>query len=156
MTASEDNYDFLYVFLRYHRYPNGFTKCDKRALHCRAMNYKVESGHLFYYHKSGQISLYYCENSSHITYIQHAFRNHLLSCIDKKILPKFPSHSRTRKSQLNCQITYNIYCVCRLPDSGRMICCSLCNKWYHNACVTTPKKAWKKRNSEWFCDSSVL
>ena len=33
---------------------NGFTKCDKRALHRKAMNYKVESGHLFYYHKSGQ------------------------------------------------------------------------------------------------------
>ena len=54
MAANEDNYDFLYDFLRYHRYPNGFTKCDKRALRRKATNYKVESGQLFYYHKSEQ------------------------------------------------------------------------------------------------------
>ena len=59
------------------------------------------------------------------------------------------------KAQMNCQITYNIFCVsvCWLPESGRMISCSLCNKWYCNVCVNTLKEAWKKINSEWFCDS---
>ena len=100
-------------------------------------------------------SFCYGENPSHITYIQHTFHNHLLSCIEARNLTKFPTCSRTRKAQMNSQITFNIYCVCRLPESGRMICCSLCNKWYHDVCVNAPKEAWKKRNSEWFCDSCL-
>ena len=36
------------------------------------------------------------KDPSQITYIQHEFRNHLLSCIEAKNLTKFPSHSRTR------------------------------------------------------------
>ena len=54
MATDEDSYDLLYDILRYHRYPNVFTKCDKRALRRKATNYKVKSGHLLYYHKTGQ------------------------------------------------------------------------------------------------------
>ena len=43
-------------------------------------------------------SLCFCENPSQITYIQHVFHNHLVSCIEAKNLTKFPSHSRTKKS----------------------------------------------------------
>ena len=60
------------------------------------------------------------------------------------LLISFPWQNK--KAQMNCQITYNIYCVCRLPESSRIICCNLCNKWYQDVCVNTPKEAWEKRN----------
>ena len=38
------------------------------------------------------------KNPSQITYIQHLFHNHLVSCIEGKYLTKFPSRGRTKKS----------------------------------------------------------
>lgn len=28
-----------------------------------------------------------------------------------------------------------VYCICRKPEGGFMICCEVCNEWYHGRCV---------------------
>ena len=37
------------------------------------------------------------------------------------------------------------YCICRGPDDGRfMICCDVCNEWYHGQCVGMENNACKE------------
>ena len=50
----DDEYDALYKFLYEHVYPANFSKAEKRAFRRKASGYKVERGHLFYYHKSSK------------------------------------------------------------------------------------------------------
>ena len=94
------------------------------------------------------------ENPSQITYIQYPFCNHLVSCIEGKHLTNFPSRGKTKKAQ--DELSNNLQHLLCLPESGRMICCNLCNKWYQDVCVNSPKEAWEKRNLEWFCNSCSL
>ncbi|RPA85914.1 hypothetical protein BJ508DRAFT_204587, partial [Ascobolus immersus RN42] len=37
-------------------------------------------------------------------------------------------------------ISQTLYCICRLPDTGRwMIACDGCDDWFHGACVNIPE-----------------
>jgi hypothetical protein len=43
-----------------------------------------------------------------------------------------------------------VYCYCRLPDNGRrMVCCDLCEEWYHVDCARTHELG---PENCWFCD----
>lgn len=34
-----------------------------------------------------------------------------------------------------------VYCICRRPDNGDfMICCDVCNEWFHGTCVGVAKR----------------
>ncbi|KAK9446984.1 PLU-1-like protein-domain-containing protein [Limtongia smithiae] len=37
-----------------------------------------------------------------------------------------------------------IFCICRLPESGLMIECETCHEWYHNRCLKIPRGALKQ------------
>jgi len=28
-----------------------------------------------------------------------------------------------------------VYCICRKPEEGFMICCEVCNEWFHGHCI---------------------
>ena len=28
-----------------------------------------------------------------------------------------------------------VYCICRKPEGGFMICCEVCGEWYHGRCI---------------------
>ena len=32
-------------------------------------------------------------------------------------------------------VSFALYCVCKLPETGDMVCCDQCNDWYHYHCV---------------------
>jgi hypothetical protein len=31
----------------------------------------------------------------------------------------------------------DVYCICRGPEVGFMVCCDLCGEWFHGACVAS-------------------
>ena len=81
-------------------------------------------------------------------------REHLLSCLDKKIMTRFPSHGKRRGQGLRIlkRIKEQIYCTCRMPNdkTSEMIRCCNCHKWYHLHCVDVPKEQ-SLENLQWTC-----
>ena len=52
MAAGEGEYEEIYQFLQYRKYPADFEKTQKRNLRRKANNnYKVDRGLLYYHHK---------------------------------------------------------------------------------------------------------
>ena len=79
------------------------------------------------------------EDPTVVSYIQHRFRKHLLHCFEEKIMTPFPKRTRQKKKlPLRSSRTFSIYCICRLPESGRMIMCDSCHEWFHSVCSTSP------------------
>ncbi|KAI8149987.1 PLU-1-like protein-domain-containing protein [Fennellomyces sp. T-0311] len=50
----------------------------------------------------------------------------------------------------------DVYCVCRMPESGLMIECDLCHEWYHGPCVKVSRREAKAQTSYMcpICDGS--
>lgn len=95
-------------------------------------------------------SLAYEEDPTIIKYEQEEMRDHLLECFDKKELLPFPSKKRRKvlKSELKSE-TFKIFCSCRLPEKGQMICCDSCNEWFHQSCIETSID--NLDDDDWFC-----
>ncbi len=94
------------------------------------------------------------ENPSEINYIQNLFCGHLVQCLQDKIMKPFPRRARKRidKGVYNT-FKYAIYCSCRQPkDTGRMIECEVCQKWFHEDSVVVPLDVWKSDNLSWKCN----
>ena len=82
---------------------------------------------------------------------QKLMRPHLTKALQNKCLEEFPSKRRKVKSSLIRKSLIKIYCVCRLPNDGRlMIECSKCSKWFHADCLKVSKKTTKS-SEPWFC-----
>ena len=91
------------------------------------------------------------ENPSRISYIQHELRDHLFDCLESGVISTFPQRRRKKTCMLN-RMCFDVFCFCRLPASGRMICCNSCGEWYHEDCVTVPQAIWENRSSKWLCN----
>ena len=92
------------------------------------------------------------ENPAEVHYIQHSLRDHLLSCLQSRVMTNFPTRNRRRRARIRGKESYEVYCICKLPECGQMICCNSCMEWFHDDCVKVPKATWKK-DSHWFCQS---
>ena len=97
------------------------------------------------------------EDPTTISYVQHALREHLLHCLQAQEIQSFPRRSRLRKKAkpLSCT-TVKVYCVCRLPESGTMVMCDVCQEWYHTDCVPDVSDSiLSNRNTQWFCNNCL-
>ncbi len=52
-------------------------------------------------------------------------------------------------------VTFNIYCICRGPETLPMVMCDQCTDWFHPGClpVNIPAKAFKNKCHPWKCPS---
>ena len=78
------------------------------------------------------------ENPSEILYNCEEFRDHFLSCLQRRKIWSFPCKAgkAVRESDMSSSVKFRVYCLCHLPDTGdKMICCSNCTEWYHFTCV---------------------
>ena len=92
------------------------------------------------------------ENPIQATYIQHQLRDHLWKCLMDRKLSTFPKTRRGRRpARPRGEEKFCIYCVCRLPEGGRMIQCTSCQEWFHDQCVSIPQSFWRRPKSAWFC-----
>ena len=70
---------------------------------------------------------------SYLATTESAMRDHFLLSLENRKIEPFP---RARKPATICiRISIALYCVCKLPEAGNMVCCDLCNDWYHYHCA---------------------
>ena len=96
-------------------------------------------------------SLAHGKDPTVVVYDQNDMRCHLVSCFEKHSLTIFNTIKKRRpeKKQLKSN-TFDIYCYCRLPDTGeRMVCCDLCSKWYHIKCISEDVPV--NDDNDWHC-----
>ena len=93
------------------------------------------------------------DEPTELNYTQHKLHDHLVSCLENISITRFPT-TRRRKHKHKNTISFKIpvYCICRQPDSGKMVECGQCKEWYHDDCIAVPKDVWKKRLYSWICD----
>ena len=61
------------------------------------------------------------KDPTEINFIQHQLRTHLMSCLVENNLTDFPQTERKRtKAKRERTEHFNIYCVCRQPEGGKM------------------------------------
>ena len=86
---------------------------------------------------------------------QHRMRQHLFQCLQEGKLSMFPI-AKERRTGLHRRIKevskVPVFCVCRMPDTGsKMVACSGCKAWFHEACLSIPSPALQSKNMPWFC-----
>ncbi|KAH3811580.1 hypothetical protein DPMN_139990 [Dreissena polymorpha] len=63
----------------------------------------------------------------------------MMPCRDQSLpewIAKIKSGEKSVTPELEGEVYYKEYCVCRKPYSGRfMIQCDFCEEWYHGSCV---------------------
>ena len=82
-------------------------------------------------------------------------RRHLLGCLKDKQMRHFPGQTRRLKSHIRKSEKVEVFCSCRLPEEGTMICCDCCDEWFHEGCVTVPASI-KNKDCSWNCDQCEL
>ena len=90
-----------------------------------------------------------------LVYNQQELRIHLYQCFENEIIEKFPIFKGKRiKKRISEELTYLIYCKCRLPDDGtKMVQCDKCLEWYHVKCILDLNPQLTNSDDQWFCDS---
>ena len=78
-------------------------------------------------------------------------RPHLRTSFETGTISAFPIAKRRRPANRVTKVEIClVYCYCRLPDNGRrMVCCDLCEEWYHVDCARTHELG---PENCWFCD----
>ena len=80
-------------------------------------------------------------------------RSHPTKCFENEQMQPFPQEvdgSFNIESYDEVMTTISVVCHCRLPESyDNMICCDLCNEWYHYQCDDV--SSTHVQESEWFC-----
>ena len=85
---------------------------------------------------------------------QQAMRPHLIKCFEQGAMEIFPILRLRRPNQIKCCETFDVFCVCRMPQSStatKWVQCSICNNWFHPTCVQIPRQAIEKREVAWHC-----
>lgn len=84
-------------------------------------------------------------------------RSHLELCFNQRTISRFRHQFRDRHHRILDEIS--VYCICRYPDVttrfGDMICCDLCDEWYHESCLGIPDIELLKE-SEWLCPRCLV
>ena len=84
-----------------------------------------------------------------MVYDQEAMRPHLNTSFETNKIVPFPVLKHLRPANKVAKIEECIlHCCCRMPDDGyEMVCCDLCDAWYHKACVEDPYC----KDGSWLC-----
>ena len=91
-------------------------------------------------------------NPTKFTFDQGQMRKHLADCIKTGRLTVFPIRGQRRKISHPHTDTFQLYCICRLPDDGsRMIECHKCQHWFHTKCVRVTRAALMQPSAPWLC-----
>ena len=79
----------------------------------------------------------------------------LLGRIPLSSPPQTQPTVQKNRVQLQGQVKYKVYCLCRQPESGKMIQCDVCGELFNSECVFVPKAIWKRGNGLWQCHKCV-
>ena len=134
-----------------------FSKCHEIQLVFPTVQQQHNSSDCGLFALAFAVSLCAGNDPSNTTYIQSNLRSHLLSCLDLNDISLFPTRKQKRSAR-KAPITpsFNIYCICRLPEEGKMIECEKCLEWFHKDCVHTIPSNWRKsKKRSWFCDKCI-
>lgn len=84
--------------------------------------------------------------------VQSDLRQHLLSCFNQKQMALFPNiPEKNKKSRTAHSFTFDIFCICRGPETIPMAMCDQCSEWFHPTCVSIPVEVFKFKNVSWKC-----
>ena len=87
-------------------------------------------------------------------YVQSKMRAHLHSCFSNQLFKPFPSSACNVEKRTLGKVTFEVYCVCRMPEGEQwMVCCDECDVWYHEGCVPVPSEVRNDEFNEvpWLC-----
>ncbi len=86
-------------------------------------------------------------------YNQTEMRDHLQSCFERRQASlAFPSEHRECSRRTVRQVFLELHCLCRLPEMEKvMVCCDVCDVWYHEGCVPVPDTVFLDDSAEWVC-----
>ena len=78
-----------------------------------------------------------------LSFDQSQMRHHLQLCLEQGAISSFPEAAkpnRVYRTRMKTSRNVYVYCKCRLPWDrlGKMVQCSKCSKWYHQACLCIP------------------
>ena len=88
-----------------------------------------------------------------LCYDTTVMRQHLFDCFEHQKMQPFPSKPRRCFKKTLRQITFRVFCHCRLPEQKPMIACDQCQQWFHKACEAIPEAAWSSSHCNWSCSS---
>ena len=61
---------------------------------------------------------------------------HLLNIFATKKISAFPMKKRRKpQSNISKERVCDVFCYCRLPEKGEMVCCDHCQEWFHITCI---------------------
>ena len=93
--------------------------------------------------------LAYGNDPVRVSYVQSAMRDHLLLCLEQGKMELFPCSRKPATTCIRKIVSFALYCVCKLPETGDMVCCDQCNDWYHYHCVGIKEEG--DLPEQWFC-----
>lgn len=96
-------------------------------------------------------SLAHGEEPTLVKYKQEDMRDHFITCLEKKELCVFPSNKRKILRNEEKSETFQLYCTCRLPHVGDMICFDMCDEWHHLSCIDPVKNP----KDNWYCTKCI-
>ena len=92
------------------------------------------------------------EDPTTVIFRQAELRLHLIKLLESGIVTTFPILKKRRQSGVHHSEKFNIYCQCRLPDTGKlMVCCDICSLWYHEPCIKDELSISKLQEETWAC-----
>lgn len=75
-------------------------------------------------------------------YTQDRMREHLRSDFDNLRVSCFPASLSQQKQRCFVSVSYEIFCICRKPESYPMAGCDTCGQWYHSICLDIPPQLY--------------
>lgn len=79
-------------------------------------------------------ALCYGDDPTTVSFHHSLLRSHLIRCFEAKIMSPFPMRTRRPKHPIIRTIPIPIHCYCRQVQTGIMIRCDYCRKWFHQHC----------------------
>ena len=81
-------------------------------------------------------------------------RNHLHHCLKNGVFVEFPVLRISRKiSKVTKTVSVPIYCYCRMPDKGGVLCVMSGTMW---DCVLYLQKHMQKKSMPWYCNNCIV
>ena len=112
-----------------------YLKCKLKSILIKVINVSLQKGSADcgLYAIAMMTSLANNEDPANVVYDQTALRIHLVECFENGCLSTFPILKKRRlNNRIAMEVTYSIYCYCRLPDDGtKMIQYDGCTDWFH-------------------------
>lgn len=91
-------------------------------------------------------------NPTELYFDQKNMRSHLIESLQKMEASMFPViKTQMKRRDTLKQITIPVYCICRLPESDRMVECTGCLKWFHVGCVGSEQSF----SDSWYCSACL-